>query len=639
MNKFANQPLSVFRGQIYSMCKDQHGCRYVQKQLENRDPQNVHLVWLEVCDHVVELMTDPFGNYLCQRLFEYCDDSDRTRLVENASRDMVNIATNQHGTRALQRMIENLSNPQQAQMVIGALTGNVVDLIEDLNGNHVIQKCLNKLDAHDAQFIFDAVSAECVRVGTHRHGCCVIQRCIDHAQGEHKQRLVAAITEHAYEMVKDAYGNYVIQYIIDLNDPVFTNCMVSQFLDELVPLSCLKFSSNVVEKCLRCASDNFKDMIVDRLMASGMLEELVRNQFGNYVVQTAIEHATSHQKARLVDAVRPMLPAIKTTAFGRKIQHKIATYDSTRASLSGPRLAANQRTPADATMGQLSLRPAAGRGSFGYRNGNHGSNASNVNGGSYGSQGANPTISAHSIPGAFMSSTEIVSSESQRDMQNQSVNGIVAAPQVVSQVASLQAATPQRAQPKQNFMSPQRTQQSKEHSTPQRNQKFTPERPQLNQKFTPGRPQAQDFVYLQQVEAQEAAAAEAAQQNQQPGFQQPQDYASPQGPQSHYAQPQQIPNRFGAFASASRNGSPGVTGAPGIGAPFNGAAGNGAPGYAAPTQGAPGHGAPAQGAPGNGTPARRTPPRGSAQGTPVHGMSSNGQILPALPQNGDGAFF
>lgn len=52
-------------------------------------------------------------------------------------------------------------------------------LIKDINGNHVIQKCLQRLSFTDKQFVYDAVSAHCVEVATHRHGCCVLQRCID----------------------------------------------------------------------------------------------------------------------------------------------------------------------------------------------------------------------------------------------------------------------------------------------------------------------------------------------------------------------------------------------------------------------------------------------------------------------------
>jgi hypothetical protein len=72
--------------------------------------------------------------------------------------------------------------------VIAALHPSVVALIKDLNGNHVIQKCLHKLSAENNQFIYDTVSEHCIEVATHRHGCCVLQRCIDHATEQQKVR-------------------------------------------------------------------------------------------------------------------------------------------------------------------------------------------------------------------------------------------------------------------------------------------------------------------------------------------------------------------------------------------------------------------------------------------------------------------
>lgn len=88
MARFNNLPLEQVGGTIYSLCKDQHGCRYLQKQLENRIPEQIHMIWLETNQHVMELMTDPFGNYLCQKLVEYCSDEERTVLIQNASVDM-----------------------------------------------------------------------------------------------------------------------------------------------------------------------------------------------------------------------------------------------------------------------------------------------------------------------------------------------------------------------------------------------------------------------------------------------------------------------------------------------------------------------------------------------------------------------
>ena len=97
------------------------------------------------------ILADPFGNYLCQKLLEFSNDEQRTVLVNNAAPEMVKIALNSHGTRALQKMIEFISTSEQIQTIINALKHQVVELIQDLNGNHVIQKCLNRLDNTDAQ--------------------------------------------------------------------------------------------------------------------------------------------------------------------------------------------------------------------------------------------------------------------------------------------------------------------------------------------------------------------------------------------------------------------------------------------------------------------------------------------------------
>lgn len=356
MSRFNQAPIETFVGQIYDLCKDQHGCRYLQRKLEERDPETVHVIWLETNIHVIELMTDPFGNYLCQKLLEFCNDDERTVLFQNASKDMVRIALNQHGTRALQKMIEFVSTPQQVQLIIEALRFRVVELIQDLNGNHVIQKCLNKLTPADAQFIFDAVGKNCIEVGTHRHGCCVLQRCIDHASGNQKQWLIQRITDHSRILVQDPFGNYVIQYIVDLNEPAFTEPVVAMFQGCVSQLSRHKFSSNVIEKCLRCAQAPSKDMIVDEMLAPQEIERLLRDSFGNYVVQTALDHATPHMKFRLVESIRPILPQIRATPYGRRIQAKISSYDN-----RGSAATSGQATPTDNTQGHVPVRGSHSR--------------------------------------------------------------------------------------------------------------------------------------------------------------------------------------------------------------------------------------------------------------------------------------
>jgi hypothetical protein len=59
-SRFSNVPLETYRGEFYGLCKDQHGCRYLQRKLEERNPESVQMIFLETNMHVVELMTGLF---------------------------------------------------------------------------------------------------------------------------------------------------------------------------------------------------------------------------------------------------------------------------------------------------------------------------------------------------------------------------------------------------------------------------------------------------------------------------------------------------------------------------------------------------------------------------------------------------
>ncbi|KAI7934719.1 hypothetical protein MJO28_016664 [Puccinia striiformis f. sp. tritici] len=322
-NRFANIRLEDMQGDMFGLCKDQHGCRFLQKKLEEGDPTHRDMIFAEIYPHFGELMTDAFGNYLSQKLLEYSSDDQRDLLIESISGELVSISLNMHGTRAAQKMIDFLSTQRQVQSLIVALNLNVVTLIKDLNGNHVIQKCLNHLPPEDNQFIYNAVAANCIEVATHRHGCCVLQRCIDHASESQRIQLVTEITYNSLTLVQDPFGNYVVQYVLDLNDSRFIEAIVRQFLGNVCALSMQKFSSNVVEKCIRVSDLPARRALVEELSGRQQLERLLRDSFANYVVQTALDYSEPQQRAALVDNIRPILPLIRNTPYGKRIQSKI----------------------------------------------------------------------------------------------------------------------------------------------------------------------------------------------------------------------------------------------------------------------------------------------------------------------------
>jgi hypothetical protein len=102
-----------FATKIPDLCRDQNGCRHLQAELATRDEETIEVIYNGAKPYFPDLMSDPFGNYLCQKLLETCNDSQRTELVKIIAPTIVSISLNQHGTRAVQKLLDHLTLPEQ----------------------------------------------------------------------------------------------------------------------------------------------------------------------------------------------------------------------------------------------------------------------------------------------------------------------------------------------------------------------------------------------------------------------------------------------------------------------------------------------------------------------------------------------
>lgn len=322
--RYAHAKLTDFTGSIFSMCKDQHGCRFLQRQLDEDGSKGIAatLVFNEVYLKVVELMTDPFGNYLVQKLFERVLQSQRTILVTNAQPHLGQIALDPHGTRALQKLIECIDTTEEAQAIVKALTPDVVILSRDLNGNHVVQKCLQNLTSEHNQFVFDATESHCLQVATHRHGCCVLQRCLDYGSTEQRAQLLRVVAQYALQLALDPFGNYVVQYVFSRGDAELVLRISLHVSENVVTLLMHKYGLNVIEKCL--TNPELAPGIAAALMANrDLFGEMLNDAYGNYVLQTCLDVAEGQMLNTLSRALEPLLPLIKNTPHARRILGKI----------------------------------------------------------------------------------------------------------------------------------------------------------------------------------------------------------------------------------------------------------------------------------------------------------------------------
>ena len=80
----------------------------------------------------------------------------------------------------------------------------------------------------------------------------------------------------------------VVQYVLELRRPELTRGIGQALQGSFADLSLQKFSSNVIEKCLKAGDPLLVGMVMREICGAKSLGQLLHDPFANYVVQTLL---------------------------------------------------------------------------------------------------------------------------------------------------------------------------------------------------------------------------------------------------------------------------------------------------------------------------------------------------------------
>ena len=113
--------LEDLKGYFVEFSRDQHGSRFLQKELEVVDSDMVQLVFEEVLPVLRNLMVDVYGNYVVQKFFDFGTDEQRMVLAGKLRGTVVPLSLHLYGCRVIQKALETLPDYLQVRGQVGRL--------------------------------------------------------------------------------------------------------------------------------------------------------------------------------------------------------------------------------------------------------------------------------------------------------------------------------------------------------------------------------------------------------------------------------------------------------------------------------------------------------------------------------------
>jgi hypothetical protein len=308
-------------GRVVKIAQTHNGSVFLQRVLgeietkcgvksAHQDPF-FRLIWEEMKDQAVKLMVDNVGHFAIEKLMVLCSSEQIMYLVQVVSVSIDSVACQKHGSFSVQVLVDRLSSPEAIQALVDALKPNADHMICSASGHFVILHTMKKFNEEMTRFIDEAICNNLFAIAKNRHGLRVIKKLTTCRTLNQLQMLINVVMQLAPELVEDQYGNYVIQEMLGLGCHQKNELMMSKLEGKFVYLSKQKFSSNVVECCLKKAGPVWRKVLVRELTMPASVAALLSDRYGNYVLQTALSVCDAGEVRLILDVVSPHVPSLR----------------------------------------------------------------------------------------------------------------------------------------------------------------------------------------------------------------------------------------------------------------------------------------------------------------------------------------
>ena len=288
----------LIKGKFFNIIKNHKGSKIFQKYLKLTHSDILHQIFLELSQNLEDLITDPYANYFCKRFFTYLNQKDRIDFLKGIEKSMVKLSSDSIGTYPIQTIIEHVGSKNEKIIIINALKDNIKELAVDPFGSHVLEKLLTCFEEEYINFIYNYIVDNFLDLANNNNGICIVKKILTFT---HKKKLhdkiKAIIKENGLQLISHPYANFVIQIVVDCWSD-YKEILVL-FDKKYYNLSLEKYASNVVERCIE-KDEEILNNYIDEIVDSNKIYEVMRSNYGNYVIQKAIKLSKGENKNKLV---------------------------------------------------------------------------------------------------------------------------------------------------------------------------------------------------------------------------------------------------------------------------------------------------------------------------------------------------
>ena len=197
----------------------------------------------------------------------------------------------------------------------------------DVYGTHVIEKIISYFDYELIKPISNFILDNFLFLANNANGLCIVKKEIAlEYQNENFDRLKKEFYNNALVLIQNPYGNYALQMCINIWNLEDIKEIITTFYGKCSVLSIQKYSSNIIERCLEKSEEFLEHFVTEICTNEGTIGLLMKNNYGNYVIQTALKVSKSNHQKMIINSIEKNLIHLNNKKLINKWKSIISAY-------------------------------------------------------------------------------------------------------------------------------------------------------------------------------------------------------------------------------------------------------------------------------------------------------------------------
>ena len=313
----------------YILAKRKDGSKYLENIIDSNPSLASTLFLPYALPYFEEISNNKYGNFYIKKIIKYLNKELLSSLIEFINPLIIRLGTNQYGSKILEQLIKCIKEDENlVSSFIHKILPNLIFLINDLNGTHIIYKLI-LIKSKSKSILEEQIMKNIKSIYISREGSNLLKKFFDIINKECNNNkdfnkmilFINIISNNLPLIITDQYGNYLIRHIIHNLNNFVNEILYKNIINNVVYYSNQKYSSNVVENCL----DNikFRQLIIEEFSNQQIFNRVFLNEYGNYVIQKVLSLAKEDKKFIFFNYIIQVSKKLHTLPFGQKIISKL----------------------------------------------------------------------------------------------------------------------------------------------------------------------------------------------------------------------------------------------------------------------------------------------------------------------------